>query len=410
MQDRYSILLVSIIAALIRFWQLGDIPQGLSLQEVKFALYLSNVFGEVVYNPFLLRLPFALLGTVSIVLWFVFLIKYNFSRQVTILATLLLIFTPWHIHQSRVLSIGMVIMVLSLILLLILRKLILRYYKKIYFVLSCMFILVSLYSIILQNPINVKHEVGELRGYASRLNINSFSYLFSNKYLESLRLWESLTFEYLDLGNYFFSGYPRERWGVEEIQKFYLVLLPFIFISFIKRSSVNVSTVILSLFMISLLVLFKIRDSDVSIVLLLPLLLIIVKGLMVMAQKIQVLVMVLMFIEFSLFSFNYYTGLTEGLFSPRRPLYEKIAKEIYSLNKNIIVADRLQNARYYFQYYLKNDLEKLKFREVKLEMENDKERYFLDVLSNGLSLERVEIIKEYDDSQNRKQIVLYRIR
>lgn len=138
MNKKYLLLLTILIcAALLRFWQLGIVPVGVTHDELGY-IYNSysiaktgrNVFGE--FLPFLTwlniggfpflpvpiyfsipffwlfglsatvgRLPSAILGTLDVFLLYI-LVKQIFKKtSLALLSALFLAISPWHLHLSR---------------------------------------------------------------------------------------------------------------------------------------------------------------------------------------------------------------------------------------------------------------------------------------------------------------------
>ena len=138
MKKKYLLLLIIVIfAAILRFWQLGIVPAGVTHDELGY-IYNSysiaktgkNVFGE--FLPFLTwmnqggwpflpvpiyfsipffwlfdlsatvgRLPSAILGVVDVLLIYI-LIKQIFNKtSLALLSAFFLAISPWHLHFSR---------------------------------------------------------------------------------------------------------------------------------------------------------------------------------------------------------------------------------------------------------------------------------------------------------------------
>ena len=74
---RNSLFLLLIFSFLFRFIKLGEIPQGVSLNEAKLGIYLSDISMGLSFDPLFLRLPFSILGVLSI--YFIFRFFLNFA-------------------------------------------------------------------------------------------------------------------------------------------------------------------------------------------------------------------------------------------------------------------------------------------------------------------------------------------
>lgn len=131
--SRVLFWIVIILAFILRFWQLGNIPESASNDEaayiysgysiwetgrdiagVKFPLSinLDNSFSPVpVYiiapfvgifelNAFWGRLPFALAGFGSVVIFY-FIVRELLKERIALLATFAFAISPWHLHLSR---------------------------------------------------------------------------------------------------------------------------------------------------------------------------------------------------------------------------------------------------------------------------------------------------------------------
>jgi len=112
----FYILLLFLISATLRFWKLGQIPQGLSVEEVNFGLSFSEFLGDWVLNPFVIRLPFSIIGVASVFLFFLAIKKIRKDFWFAYIAALFLALLPWHIGQSRIYSIGLLVFAMGLLL------------------------------------------------------------------------------------------------------------------------------------------------------------------------------------------------------------------------------------------------------------------------------------------------------
>lgn len=133
-RKHFALIVIFFLAAVLRFWQLGFIPAGVTHDEVGYiynaysiAKTGKNVFGE--FLPFLTwigfpflpvsiylsapfywffdisattgRLPSALLGVLDVVLVYL-IVKQLFKKSaLSLLSALFLAISPWHLHFSR---------------------------------------------------------------------------------------------------------------------------------------------------------------------------------------------------------------------------------------------------------------------------------------------------------------------
>lgn len=109
---------------------------------------------------------------------------------------------------------------------------------------------------------------------------NSFSRIFVNWPTVFLKERINIIMENLDISNYFFSGHPRERVGVFEIQKFFFFQFILLLIGFSnpKIRSFGKFLIIYSLVVLCLTFIFKWREFDKSLLLAPPLILIMALG------------------------------------------------------------------------------------------------------------------------------------
>ena len=110
---------------------------------------------------------------------------------------------------------------------------------------------------------------------------NNLSPLFLNWPTEFLRDRLQIMMENLDIGNYFFSGHPRERGGVFEIQKFFMFQLVLLVIGLTNSKLRNFGKflIIYSLCILLLSAIFKWREFDKTIFFMPPFILIMALGL-----------------------------------------------------------------------------------------------------------------------------------
>src|SRR3989338_6415115 len=112
---RNSLFLLLIFSFLFRFIKLGEIPQGVSLNEAKLGIYLSDISMGLSFDPLFLRLPFSILGVLSIYFIFRFFLTISRDFNLAFLISFIVSVSPWHIHESRIFSWGIVIVNLILL-------------------------------------------------------------------------------------------------------------------------------------------------------------------------------------------------------------------------------------------------------------------------------------------------------
>lgn len=133
----------------------------------------------------------------------------------------------------------------------------LRIVTALFFIIS---FLILIASVILTG--DTKTRVGQEREWAKESSLSSLSPFFSNKYIQSYRTSESLFFQNLDFGNYFFAGHPRERAGVE-IQKLFAAVLFLIIFGIIKIKP-DLRLFLASVFIFAVSIPVFLRDSNPS--------------------------------------------------------------------------------------------------------------------------------------------------
>jgi hypothetical protein len=429
MKERIGFIFLLFISTIARVWRLGEIPAGLSLKEVEFGLQLSKYFGNWVLDPVVVRTPFVILGLVSLAVGYVLLHKLTKNFWLSYLTILLFSISAWHIQQSRVYSAGMVIFIMIMIVVLVGYNLGFtntRLLKATLFV-SALALLASVALI----PKDIKGQVDQERALAGNLGIGGFSRAFSNKYIASYRYGEKILFENLDFGNYFFSGHPRERWGVEETQKIFVTLLPLIFISLfvIKKKQLWMPASI-GLLAIIYAVLFKLRGPSATLTLILPLSMLAAIGSLVLykggiLRKSILATLTLVFIyELINFQMLYFSGKGVSEFSPRRPVYSALATVVeqnVANEKEFYVSPRLDDFNEYLKFYLGGELPKnMEIKEFNYKVDGHKGRIFVEVLPNdplpdeplytqtGDLPTDIEAISILDDFNKRQKIVVFR--
>lgn len=428
----FYILLLFLISAILRFWKLGQIPQGLSVEEINFGLSLSEFLGERVLNPFVIRLPFSIIGVASVFLFFLAVKKMRKDFWFAYIAALLLALLPWHIGQSRVYSIGLLVFGMTLLLVILFARKLhssAGLVGKLGLGLAGVLFLFSIFSI----PEELRITVDQQRSIASQAKLRIPARPFSNKLVESYRFREKLVFENLDIGNYFFRGHPRERWGVEEIQKLYLAVLPFFLLGFVKLGK-KLGWLLLawSSLAIVLSAFFEVRGPSLTLPLVFPIILLSTSGLKswlnqkkVRGRQVLYFLAALFILEFLITSYNYFSGLQESLFSPRRPIYQELTLAVKSLRQpveSVLVSQRLDSPEPFFEFYTgKDSLENFEFRTFDIWKETDLDVLFIDVLpdepspseplytENGNWPEELEVLEEFYDVAKRQKIVIYRL-
>jgi dolichyl-phosphate-mannose--protein O-mannosyl transferase len=94
------------VSIVLFFYHLGNIPQGISIDEARFGLKLASIFGTWVLDPFWVRFPNALLGTLVVFIFFLTLKSLKFDFKTSISASCILLITPWFFSQTRIFSVG----------------------------------------------------------------------------------------------------------------------------------------------------------------------------------------------------------------------------------------------------------------------------------------------------------------
>lgn len=431
MRKHYKLPLIIFGGAVIsRLVGLGNLPSGLSLSEVNFGLYLSNFLGNWVLSPLFVRLPFFLLGIITLYLFYLVL-KSLVDENFSLIATGLLSITPWHFSQSRVFSPGMIVFAIFLLAFMIAIKKGIKREKLFYFSVIVSFLIFS--AGILNVQENLRSTVDRQRRTLVNSNLSIPVSVFSNKYIESYRFREKLIFENLDFGNYFFRGHPRERWAVEETKKFYIAFIPLLLIGLfnIKKREAFVlgGWTLLSLTLISFT---GTRGPSYSLPLIFPFIYVISLGAVNLYKRKGRLgslffysLLLLLLFEATLYGVEYKNGLSEGKFSPRRPIYKDVVEKVAKAKpteEKVLVTTRLDNIENYFKFYLKDknpvDYE---FREFVVWDEQNNDKLFVDVLPNEPSPveplynedggwpEEISVIEEYYDERKEVTIVVYRI-
>lgn len=179
---------------------------------------------------------FNILGIVNILLVFSLSLKIYHNITFAFITAALLLILPWHILLIKEQSYFVFILTIVLVFSVLFAQKIKTRVKKFgiwLIIISSITFLTSVLAV----PKYTNVEVDLQRTYASLTKFKFLSTLFSNKFIESYRIRESLLFQNLDFGNYFFSGHPRQRVGVKEMPKFYISLLLLAVIGAVKLNS-----------------------------------------------------------------------------------------------------------------------------------------------------------------------------
>ena len=247
---------------------------------------------------------------------------------------------------------------------------------------------------------------------------------FSNKYIESIRYRLSSVFEGLDFGYYFFNGHPRERWGFEETQK---LLLPMLIFAAIGLKKVGIRYIYLEIsYFVFILAFYALMDVSspgkflpVLIILVIP----VAYGvdfLIKRHKKIFILLAFFIFFETALYFNGYMKGVSESLFSPRRPVYSDVAKTLDEVKREkVIISDNLQEIGNYIEFYNAGDvLSNYQFRTLYPDKESGLEVY-VDIKptdkdplnpyykNNGIIMEKINLIAELKDGARGRSIIIF---
>lgn len=415
---------VLFLSAILRFWSLGDIPAGLSLDEVNIGLWLGRILGDWTINPLLLRLPFASIGVFQVFSFYILMRKFKQGHTFAIIASAILAILPWHIQQSRVYSPELVLSTMLSTLFLFVPDPFFSQTKKI--ILTSILLGSSLFFIsILSIPQNVINRVNQQRALVqSRYGLTTK--FFSNKLVESYRYRQKILFENLDFGNYFFSGHPRERWGTEETPKLFFSILAVIALGLFKTDRKLMGVMILSVLAALLLPVIFVSQPGLNIFILLPAVICATEGIVVIWPKQKYIVLpllLLLFLEAGTFLNQYTKGLTESQFSPRRPIYINLVRAIQLLAKpgeKVVVTERLGDPSPYLNFYNKNSLNSFEFRTFNIWEEVTYDKLFVDILPDdpspkeplykkeGKWPQQIKVLAQFRDSPKRQTVVIYR--
>ena len=388
--DKFSSLaFLFIFSVVIRFYKLGVIPRGLSLNEVYLGLYLSSLLGKWVLEPFFVRLPFAILGVVSILLFYFLLQKLTGNSKLSLLTTFFLSISPWHIMESRIVSLGIVLTFFLLTFSLIISNKLQHHIKLLtnfFFTFGLFFFVISWVSFF---PKVSKTVDMERRLASNRLALTSTK-LFSNKVVNSFSEKTKFSYEQMDPGVYFFTGHPRQRGGVEETPKLFLSFIPLIVLGFLKAGNrIKVSFITLFFFLVAVLSLFEYRSASLTLPILFILICMAGFGFYYLSKKKKMYVFLvpltlLLSYELLIFTKLYFSGFSESMFSPRRNSFQPLITAIQKVrgpDERVVVNERLGDPKLFFKFYLKDlNLAGYEFREYNIWSEKDRNFLFVDVL------------------------------
>src|SRR3989344_7710955 len=206
--SKYVLLItLGLVAFILRFYRLGSIPWGISAEAATFGLSMANYFGNQILNPLFVRLPFAILGGFSIFLLYFLVRRLTGNFKLSYLTSLLLAITPWHIHESRIFSSGILVTFILLFVALIFSNQLKSHGKLLISFFLTLSLLLVILSIVKTFP-KVGERVDIERQLAGKVTTPTVSKIFSNKLVVSYRKNISLLYEHLDFGVYFFGGHP----------------------------------------------------------------------------------------------------------------------------------------------------------------------------------------------------------
>lgn len=431
MSKKLTLAFLFLISFFLRFWELGEIPEGISVTEAKFGLTLSSMFGDWVLSPFFVRLPNAVLSLFSLFLFFYTLLRLKRNFEFAVLGSAALAITPWHVMESRIASAGIIVLVVFMFCILLVNRIAGSEYKKIGILLTLISIFIFLASILIIKE-ESRSSVNVQRILISKQNIPHVITLLSNKFIESYRYRERLLFENLDFGNYFFKGYPRQRWGLDEAQKFFIVFLPFLIIGIFKiEKGILWFLGGYSFLTLSLLVFFEKRDLSFTLPLTFPLIFTITEGVTFLEERLKFKWFWFLFLAFLTFESlgyyrGYFKGYEEGQFSPRRPVYMNLVPDVLLLrreNEDVFVSERMKDPKIFFQFYSSVQAsEQFHYESFDVRKIQGKEGLFVDVLpddpspieplykKNGNWPEFIEFLDEFRDEGLRQTVVVYRLK
>lgn len=392
---------------------MGNIPLGLSLQEARLGMFLPT--------PFLIRLPFVLMGIVSIYVFYLLVKRMFGSEKVALVSSFLLAVLPWHVAESRIFSWGIIMFLAFEIIAFAFSKL-----SKHYILIGCVLALVC----IIVPVKGLANSVNDERLLVTNTSPKILSRVFINKVTENYRQRQKILFTNLDFGNYFFSGHPRERGGVEETQKLLLFTLPFILLGLFKIGSDKgkflITWTIVSLFVLTLL---NLQGSQ-TLIMIMPLTVLasvgFVESLSVKKKIVRVLIIIVLafgLFEIIYFYNSYFKGFGESQFSSRRPIYIDLSskiKETRRVNEKVLVNDRIGDPKEFLNFYLGKNIEGFEFKSFDYHKESETGKLFIDILpddpisneplytNDGTWPENLNILGVLYDTGRRQKVVIYR--
>lgn len=229
-----------------------------------------------------------LLALCNIFLFFLLAKRFFYARSIALFLTFIFSILPWQIQFSRLEKGQTIALVLTNIFFLVIYRIKKRpSFNKIFPVLI-LFIFPSLFLATTRLQISNlpfpldKQEIEKIKIYRGLLNpINStFSRLYSNKATAVLKNIKINFFEAADINNYFFATHPLERVGVKENEKFYSGLLPLFILGLLYlKFSIDGPIILWACFLLFLGSFLSNRYFGINSLLILPILLIIGRGL-----------------------------------------------------------------------------------------------------------------------------------
>jgi len=400
---------------------LGNIPLGLSLQEVGWGMYFQTAF--------LIRFPFVIIGVASIYVLYLLVRKIFNDEKLALISVFLLGVIPWHVQESRIFSWGMILLLFGEIITFLIFKILDKKTINIPRFNLYLGILLALICIIIPSK-DLATRVNDQRLIVVSNSPKIVSRVFINKITENYRLRQQILFTNIDFGNYFFAGHPRERGGVEETQKLLLFTLPFIILGLLKIGSKEgkplVTWTVVSLFVLTF---FNWQGSQ-SLILILPFIILASLGILESLKTKNKILKGLVFLLFafglfeSLYFYNmYFSGYTESQFSPRRPIYIELSKKITDIkrdNESVLVNDRIGSPKDFLNFYLNKNISDYEFRIFDYHKESETGKLFVDVLpddpisneplytKDGTWPSNLNILGVLYDVGRRQRVVIYR--
>jgi hypothetical protein len=422
-RKHFPILAIIVVSSILRIWNLGNIPLGLSLQEVGLGIYLPTAV--------LIRLPFAIMGVFSVYVMYLIVKKIFEDERLALISAFLLGIIPWHVQESRIFSWGMIFLLVGEGLILLIIKFLDKKSIKLPKFNLYLGILLTLVCIIVPSK-NLSTRVDDQRLIVVNNSPKIISRIFVNKITENYRLRQQVLFTNLDFGNYFFAGHPRERGGIEESQKLLLFMLPFIVLGLFKigrdKSKYLATWTIISLFVLTF---FNLQESQ-TLILILPFVVLASLGIVELLRNNNKLLKWLAYILFafgffeSLYFYNlYFSGYTESQFSPRRPVYIEISNKLKEISKpedKILVNDRLGNPKEFLNFYLNKNINGYEFKSYDYRDFKERGILFVDAIpvdpspkeplyvKDGGWPKDLDVLSEFYDSGKRLRVVIYRIK